>query len=84
MGRSQYPPEPPPSEDKKKSPDMGGGYTALAYLITGIGLYGGLGWLLDAWLGTKFLLPIGIILGAGLGIFLVVRRYGRMASGKDD
>jgi ATP synthase protein I len=83
MGRSQQSPEPSPSEGGK-SPDTGGGYTALAYLIAGIGLYGGLGWLLDAWLGTKFLLPIGIILGAGLGIFLVIRRYGRMASGKDD
>jgi ATP synthase protein I len=83
MGRSQHPPEstPPP---EGKPPDSGGGYTALAYLITGIGLYGGLGWLLDAWLGTSFLLPTGIVVGAGLGIFLVIRRYGRMASGKDD
>lgn len=59
-----------------RSGTSGDGYTALAYLITGIGLYGGLGWLGDQWLGTRFLLPIGLILGGGLAIFLIARRFG--------
>lgn len=60
-----------------RSESTGDGHTALAYLIAGIGLYGGAGWFLDRWLGTQFLLPIGLILGAGLGIYLIVRRFGR-------
>ncbi|OYO19461.1 hypothetical protein CGZ93_13200 [Enemella dayhoffiae] len=48
---------------------------ALSYLLAGVLGYGGLGWLLDRWLATSFLLPIGIVLGAGLGIYLVIRRF---------
>ena len=62
----------------KPSPDTSGdGYRVLSYLIGGVVMYGGLGWLLDRWLGTSFLLPIGIVLGAGLAILLIYFRYGR-------
>lgn len=73
MGPSELSPPSSPSGPK----GSGDGFTALAYLISGIGLYGGVGWLLDRWLGTVFLLPIGLILGMGLAIYLIVRRYGR-------
>ena len=82
MNRSRAQSEPLPPEDKK--PDLGGGYTVLTYLVAGVAVYGGLGWLLDWWLGTTYLLPVGIILGAGLGIVLVVRRYGQEASGSSN
>jgi hypothetical protein len=36
----------------------------LSYLIGGVLVYGGLGWLGDHFLGTSFLLPLGIVLGA--------------------
>lgn len=74
MGRSVSPAEPSPEQ---RPPSSGDGYTALAYMITGIGLYGGGGWLLDNWLGTRFLLPVGLILGAALGVYLVVRRFNK-------
>jgi F0F1-type ATP synthase assembly protein I len=54
----------------------GDGFGALSYLLAGLLLYGGIGWLLDKWLHTGFFLPAGLILGLGLGIFLVIRRYG--------
>jgi F0F1-type ATP synthase assembly protein I len=54
----------------------GDGIAALSYILAGLLLYGGLGWLGDHWLGTGFLLPAGLILGLGLGVFLVIRRYG--------
>lgn len=53
---------------------MNQGMQMLSYLIAGIGVYGFLGWLGDHLLGTGFLLPIGIVAGAGLGIYLVIRR----------
>ncbi|OYN99387.1 hypothetical protein CGZ94_07140 [Enemella evansiae] len=46
----------------------------LSYLIAGLLCYGGLGWLLDRWLQTSFLMPIGLVLGAGLGVYIVIRR----------
>jgi hypothetical protein len=39
-------------------------------------VWGGLGWLLDRWLGILFFAPAGILLGTALAIYLVVARYG--------
>lgn len=54
---------------------MDQGMQVLSYLISGVLLYGGIGWLADHFLGTGFLLPLGIVLGAGFGIYLVVKRF---------
>lgn len=51
---------------------------ALSYLISGVVFWGGLGWLGDFLLKTNFLLPIGIVLGAGLGVYMIIRRYGQV------
>ncbi|SEF91867.1 Putative F0F1-ATPase subunit Ca2+/Mg2+ transporter [Thermomonospora echinospora] len=48
-----------------------------SYLLSGMAVYGGIGWLLDRWLGTSALLPIGILVGLGLALYLVYHRYGR-------
>jgi ATP synthase protein I len=66
---------PPPRRD-----DMSGahlGWTALSYLIAGIGFWGFMGWLVDHWLHTRGIVTgIGCVLGAGAGIYLVMRRLG--------
>lgn len=56
---------------------MDAGIRAISLLISGLIFYGGIGWLLDSWLHTSWLLPMGLILGAGAGIYLVIKRYGR-------
>ena len=38
----------------------------------GVLVYGGAGFLLDRWMGTSFMVGIGIVLGAGLGIYTVL------------
>ena len=53
---------------------MDQGMRALSYLISGVLLYGALGWVGDHFLHTSFLLPIGIVVGAGLGIYLTIKR----------
>jgi ATP synthase protein I len=68
MSQNQNPEPSPPSAD---------GWRVLSYLIGGVVVYGGIGFLLDRWLGTQFLLPVGIVLGAGLTILLLHFRYGR-------
>ena len=52
------------------------GMTIFSYLLAGNGLYGGLGWLGDHFWQTSFLLPIGMILGMAISIYLVIKRYG--------
>ena len=43
---------------------------AASRLGGGVLLYGGIGWLLDSWWDTAFLAPLGILLGAALGMYV--------------
>jgi ATP synthase protein I len=49
----------------------------MSYLISGPLLYGGLGWLLERWLHLAWLVPVGVIVGMGLALWLVYLRWGR-------
>ena len=53
------------------------GIHAISILIAGLLLYGGIGWVLDHWLGTRWWTPVGLIVGAGFGIYLVIVKFGR-------
>ncbi len=53
------------------------GSTIIAYLLTGPALFGGLGWLLSQWLNTTFFIPVGILLGMALSLYIIWLRYGR-------
>lgn len=53
------------------------GLRVLSYLIAGVLFYGGLGWLGDHYLGTGFLLPLGLVLGMAGSIYLIIKRYGQ-------
>ncbi|HJV12774.1 MAG TPA: AtpZ/AtpI family protein [Propionibacteriaceae bacterium] len=72
----------PESQGGEKSNGMENGMDlglrVLSYLIAGVGIYGLLGWLGDHYLGTGFLLPIGIIAGAAFGCYVIIRRFGRV------
>lgn len=52
-------------------------WRSFSYLTSGVLVYGLLGWLADRWLGTSFLVAIGILVGAGLGIYMTFARYNR-------
>jgi len=56
------------------------GYRIIAYLAAGLLFYGGIGWLLDRWLDTSFLLPVGIIVGVVLAMYSIIKRYGNPES----
>lgn len=44
-------------------------------LLAGILVWGGIGWLVDGWLGTRpWLFVIGVLLGFGAGLYLVLLR----------
>jgi ATP synthase protein I len=57
----------------------GGGdvvWSILGTLIAGVLAWGGIGWLLDRWLGTSFLVAVGILVGAAGAFYLIIKRYG--------
>ena len=51
-------------------------WRAVAYMLTGPLIYGGLGALADHWLGTTWLVGVGIVGGMALSLYLIWFRYG--------
>jgi hypothetical protein len=51
-------------------------WDALGTVISGPVVFGGAGWLLDHWLGTGFLVAVGILGGMALSLYLLWFRYG--------
>ena len=74
----------PPSGDPRPrpvSPASGGsgadtGWAVIGTMLSGMAVWGGAGWLLDRWLDIKVLLPVGIIFGMAVSIYMVVVKYG--------
>ncbi len=64
----------PPSADTDDRP-QGDPWHAMGYLVSGVFFYGLVGWALDRWLGTSYLVVVGILGGAGLGLFLTWSRF---------
>jgi hypothetical protein len=65
--QSDRSPDPPP-------PDAWG---VVSYLISGVLLWGGIGWLIDAWLDTRGFVAVGIVGGAAAAIVLIYLRYSK-------
>jgi ATP synthase protein I len=66
----QTPPSPHPDDQPKGDP-----WHAFGYLVSGVLVYGLIGWALDQWLDTGFLVVIGILAGVGLGIYMTWKRF---------
>jgi F0F1-type ATP synthase assembly protein I len=45
-------------------------------MISGIVVWGGVGWLLDRWLETRVFTLVGSLLGLTVAIYLIVVKYG--------
>jgi ATP synthase protein I len=50
---------------------------AFGYVTSGVAVYGLLGWLADRLAGTSFLVAVGILAGAGLGIYMTYARFNK-------
>ncbi|KRF30382.1 AtpZ/AtpI family protein [Nocardioides sp. Soil805] len=71
MARENSPPAGPDDSPK------GDPWHAFGYIVSGVAVYGLVGWLLDRWLGTAFLVAIGILVGAGFGIYMTYARFNK-------
>ena len=69
-------PEPAPGNDPSATgAPSGDPWAAFGYLVAGVLFYGAIGWGLSVWLHADYWIPIGILVGAGFGLFLVFSRY---------
>jgi ATP synthase protein I len=53
------------------------GWTIFSYLISGMVVYGLIGWLVSRLTHIGVLFPLGMIVGLVLAIVLIILRYGR-------
>lgn len=74
-----------PAPDAHDESSQGGGdpWAAFGYLVAGVGFYGFAGWVLSRWLHASYLTPLGIVLGAAFGMYLVFKRYGVVPAPSD-
>lgn len=63
-----------PPEPESNAPG-GDPWAAFGYLVAGVLVYGLLGWLLSVWLNHDYWIPIGLLVGLGLGMYMVFARY---------
>ncbi len=64
----------PPTGATPEAP-QGDPWHAFGALVSGVVVYGLLGWALDRWLGTSFLAVVGIFVGVLLGLFMTWARF---------
>jgi ATP synthase protein I len=68
---------PPRLDPDDGTPGAGQGWTAVSYLITGILVWGFIGWLVDQRFETGGIATaIGSVVGAAGGVYLIARRLG--------
>ena len=67
-----------PPEHEREPPGRGAEmvWSIIGTLIAGVLAWGGIGWLLDRWLGTSYLVAVGIVVGMAGAFYLIVKRYG--------
>ena len=72
-------PDPPSASTGDTPPEtpQGDPWHAFGYVVSGVFVYGTIGWGLDHWLGTSWLVVIGILVGAGFGIYMTWARFNK-------
>jgi ATP synthase protein I len=64
----------PPQEPPGRGGDIV--WSIIGTLVAGVLAWGFIGWLLDRWLGTSYLVAVGIIAGMAGAFYLIIKRYG--------
>jgi ATP synthase protein I len=72
---------PDPDDDPRIRDTHNAAWNIVSYLLSGMLVWGGVGWLLDRWAGREVLFfPIGVIVGVVAALYLVHVRYDRPQS----
>ncbi|MGA8461536.1 MAG: hypothetical protein WB800_39505 [Streptosporangiaceae bacterium] len=67
----------PGDKTEPPMPREGTGWAIVSYLIGGMLLYGGIGWLVGRWTHIEALTGVGIVVGIGLSLALIIYRFTR-------
>jgi F0F1-type ATP synthase assembly protein I len=68
----------PESEQQESARKSSVAYAAGLAIFFSVLTFMGVGWALDRWLGTRWLMVSGIVLGAAIGLFEFVRIISRI------
>ena len=68
----------PDTEEQEATRKGSVAYAAGLTIFFSVLSFMGVGWALDRWLGTRWLMVTGIVLGAAVGLFEFVRIISRM------
>ena len=66
-----------PDQDSFRRKGEADAWNAFSYVLSGMLLWGGVGWLLSLWLGSRAFIGLGLMVGTAAGVALVWLRYGR-------
>ena len=69
--------KPRPEGNEPPMPREGTGWAIVSYLVAGMVLYGGIGWLVGRWTHIEALTGVGIVVGIGLSLALIIYRFTR-------
>lgn len=72
------------TKEPDELPSRGSGWTVLSYLVAGMLAYGGVGWLVGRAVHSAVIFPVGMLVGLGISIGLVIHRYGRSSTAKNE
>ena len=64
-----------PEDGQREFADVA--WSVPSYLLSGMIIWGGVGWLLSTWTGQDWLIPIGLVVGVALAVYLVYVKYSR-------
>ena len=64
-------------ERPQHRPREADGWQILSYMLGGMILYGGIGWVVAHFTGIAVLFPVGMILGIGLAVAMIIFRFTR-------
>lgn len=68
----------PKSDPGNQAGTTDDGMVVLSYVLAGLLLYGGLGFLADKLGGTSWMFPVGLIIGLAVSIYRIIKKYGRI------
>jgi ATP synthase protein I len=81
--QDQEPQSPEPRSPEPRAPRESDGWQILSYMLGGMILYGGIGWLIGHVTGISILFPIGMLLGVGMSVALVIFKFTRSGPGRE-
>jgi len=61
------------ADDTSQDAPLKDPWAAFGYMVSGVAVYGLIGWGLDQWWDTSFMVAIGIVAGAALGIYMTMK-----------